>query len=321
MKSPFLNSVVESIRVRHYSIRTEQAYLMWIKQFIVFHGKRHPSELNAADIESFLTYLAVKRNVSAGTQSQALCAIVFMYRNVLNMDLGDFSAFTQARKPKKLPVVLTQKEVSSILSKLKGTNHLLACLMYGSGLRVMEAVRLRYQDFDFDRLCVFVRDGKGRKMRVTTLAPELVQPLTTQLKCVAEYLRQDLADPAFAGVWLPFALARKYPNAGKELGWQYAFPSSKLSTDPRTQLVRRHHVDESSVQKAVKRAIREAAIHKPASCHTLRHSFATHLLERGADIRTIQEQSGHSDVRTTEIYTHVIHRGANAVRSPLSDLR
>lgn len=320
MKSPFLNSVVEAIRVRHYSIHTEQAYLMWIKQFIIFHGRRHPAELNDVDIESFLTYLAVKRNVSASTQSQALCAIVFMYRNVLNRELGDFSGFARAKKLKKLPVVLTQKEVSSILVKIKGVNHLLASLMYGSGLRVMEAVRLRYQDFDFDRLCIFVRDGKGRKMRITTLAPELVRPLSTQLNCVAEYLRQDVTDVTFAGVWLPFALARKYPNAGKELGWQYAFPSSKLAIDPRTQLVRRHHVDESSAQKAVKRAIREAGIHKPASCHTLRHSFATHLLERGADIRTIQEQLGHTDVRTTEIYTHVIHRGANAVRSPLSDL-
>jgi integron integrase len=320
MKSPFLTSVSNAIRTRHYSKRTEQAYLYWIRHYIHFHRLKHPAELGAIDIETFLTYLAVKRNVSAATQSQALNALIFMYRNVLNIEPAPCGNFNRARVGKKIPVVLTQVEIKALLSKIKGIYHLLACLMYGSGLRVMEAVRLRYHDFDFNRHCIYVRNGKGRKMRVTTLASELEEPLKAQLHYVDELFRQDLLDPDFAGVWLPFALAKKYVSAPKELGWQYAFPSSKLSEDPRSGLIRRHHIDESALQKAVKRAVRDAGINKPASCHSLRHSFATHMLERGADIRTVQEQLGHSDVKTTQIYTHVINRGANAVRSPLSDL-
>ena len=321
MKSPFLRAVSDAIRTRHYSKRTERAYLYWIRHYIYFHKLRHPSELGSKDVEAFLTYLAVKRNVSASTQSQALNALIFMYRHILDIELSDCGNFSRARVGKKVPVVLTQREISILLSKLKGIYHLQACLMYGSGLRVMEAVRLRYHDFDFQRHCIYVRNGKGRKMRVTTLAVELEDPLKTQLSYVDELFRQDLLDTDFAGVWLPFALAKKYVSAPKELGWQYAFPSSKLSVDPHSNLIRRHHIDESALQKAVKRAVRNAGIHKPATCHSLRHSFATHMLERGADIRTVQEQLGHSDVKTTQIYTHVINRGASAVRSPLSDLK
>ena len=315
--SPFLDLVRGAIRVRHYSIRTEQAYISWIKQFIHFNKKRHPKDLGDVEVGLFLTYLAQQRNVAAATQNQALNALVFMYRHVLNMPLGELSSVVRAKKPKRLPVVMTQQEVSSLLSKLSDIHWLIACMLYGSGLRLMEGVRLRVKDIDFSHRAVIVRDGKGGKDRIVTLADELLEPLAGHLETVKTLHDRDVAE-GFGRVYLPHALDKKYSNAGIEWAWQYAFPARRRSVDPRTGIKRRHHLDESSVQKAVKLAVRQANINKPASCHTLRHSFATHLLESGADIRTVQDQLGHVDVRTTQIYTHIIGRSGLAVKSPLS---
>lgn len=320
MKSPFLREISDIIRCKNYSIRTERTYLYWITNFIRYSGMRHPREMGQQEVQGFLEYLALRRNVSPNTQKTALNALVFLYREVIKNPLGDFSDFTRAKGGRKLPVVLTPGELSRFFSHLQGLARLSAQLMYGSGLRVMEVVRLRCQDIDIDRLSILVRDGKGRKQRITTLAPELCDALCTQLSYAATLLERDKLEINWGGVFLPYALAQKYPRAPFELGWQYLFPAAAYSKDPRSDKVRRHHIGEQSVQRAVKAAIRKAAIHKPASCHSLRHSFATHLLERGADIRTIQAQLGHSDVRTTEIYTHVLNRGGHAVRSPLSQL-
>lgn len=314
--SPFLEKVRGAIRVRHYSIRTEQAYLAWIRQFIVYHGKRHPADLGDREVSAFLTYLAQRRNVAAATQNQALNALVFMYRHVLDKPLGELQEVVRAKKPKRLPVVLSQQEVARLLSRLTGIHWLVGCLMYGSGLRLMECLRLRVKDIEFSRRAIFVRDGKGGKDRVVTLADELLEPLARHLETVKTLHERDAAE-GFGRVYLPFALEKKYPNAATEWGWQYVFPAAKRTIDPRSNIERRHHINESSVQKAVKNAVRRAGIDKPASCHTLRHSFATHLLERGADIRTVQDQLGHADIRTTQIYTHVLNRGGMAIKSPL----
>lgn len=317
--SPFLERVRNAIRTRHYSIRTEQAYLDWTRRFILFHGKRHPQEMGETEVSAFLTYLAVQRNVAASTQNQALNALVFLYRNVLGQPLGDNINGVRARKPRKLPVVLSKQEIRCLLRNVDGNYWLPACLLYGSGLRLMECMRLRVQDLEFAHRAILVRDGKGGKDRVVTLPLELIQPLKQHLAGVQVLHNKDLQD-GYGAVWLPHALARKYPNAAREWGWQYVFPASRRSTDPRSGKTRRHHLDESCLQKAVKSAVRKAGIHKPASCHTLRHCFATHLLERGMDIRTVQEQLGHKDIRTTQIYTHVLQRGGNAVVSPLGDV-
>ncbi len=317
--SPFLDQVRGAIRVRHYSIRTEQAYIAWIKQFILYHGKRHPAELGDRDISDFLTYLTQQRHVAAATQNQALNALVFMYRHVLEKPVGELQDVVRAKKPKRLPVVLSQLEVARLLSHLTGIHWLIGCLMYGSGLRLMECVRLRVKDVEFERRAILVRDGKGGKDRVVTLADALLEPLARHLDTVKTLHERDIA-AGFGRVYLPFALAKKYPNADIEWGWQYVFPASRRSIDPRSNIERRHHINESSVQKAVKNAVRQAGIDKPASCHTLRHSFATHLLEAGADIRTVQDQLGHADIRTTQIYTHVLNRGGLAVKSPLNTL-
>lgn len=314
--SPFIEQVRGAIRVRHYSIRTEKAYISWIKQFIYFQEKRHPAELGAAEVSEFLTYLAQQRNVAASTQNQALNALVFMYRCVLEKPLGELDSVVRAKKPQRLPVVLTQQETCRLLTKLDGIHWLLGCLMYGSGLRLMEALRLRVKDIDFQHRALLVIDGKGGKDRVVTLADELLEPLGAHLEMVRIVHKRDLAE-GYGRVYLPYALHRKYPNAAIEWGWQYVFPALKRSIDPRSQCVRRHHIDASCVQKAIKRAVRSAGIDKPASCHSLRHSFATHLLENGADIRTVQDQLGHKDISTTQIYTHVIKRSGLAVRSPL----
>ena len=257
--------------------------------------------------------------MTAATQNQALNALVFMYRYVLDKPLGELQSLVRAKRPKRLPVVLTQQEVSHLLSHLTEVHWLIGCLMYGSGLRLMESVRLRVKDIDFFHRAVFVRDGKGGKDRVVTLADELLDPLARHLETVRTLHERDVIE-RFGRVYLPFALDKKYPNAASEWGWQYAFPAQRRSKDPRCNIVRRHHINESSIQKAVKKAVRMANIEKPASCHTLRHSFATHLLESGTDIRTIQDQLGHSDIRTTQIYTHVIGRGGLAVKSPLSSV-
>ncbi|WJW75567.1 integron integrase [Thiohalobacter sp. IOR34] len=314
--SPFLKLVRNAIRVRHYSIRTEQAYVDWIKRFILFHGKRHPAEMGEAEVGEFLTYLAVRRKVAPSTQNQALNALVFLYRYVLGRPLGEIVNAVRAKRKQRLPVVLTHNEVRALLRHLDGEHWLGAFLMYGAGLRVMECVRLRVQDVDFDHRAILVRNGKGGKDRVVTLPDELIVPLRRYLDAVRNVHDKDLRD-GFGEVWLPYALARKYPYAAREWGWQYVFLASRRSVDPRSGIERRHHIDESSLQKAVKKAVRRAGIRKPASCHTLRHSFATHLLERGMDIRTVQEQLGHKGVRTTRIYTHVLRRGGNAVVSPL----
>jgi integron integrase len=281
--------------------------------------RRHPAELGEKEVAEFLSHLAVVRKVAAGTQNQALNSLVFLYKHVLDRPLGDITGAVRAKRPQRLPVVLTQAEVRALLKQLDGLPWLIACLLYGSGLRLMEAVRLRVKDLEFSRRAVVVRDGKGAKDRVVTLPDELVEPLQNHLAWTRTLHEKDLA-AGLGEVWLPDALARKYPNAGRKWAWQYVFPSRKTSVDPRSGARRRHHFNESVVQKAIKHAVRDAHINKPASCHTLRHSFATHLLERGMDIRTVQEQLGHKDVRTTQIYTHILERGGLAVKSPLGDV-
>lgn len=319
MKSNFLRSLRDEIRKKHYSIKTEQTYILWVTLYIRFHNLQHPKNLGPDKIREFLDHLAINKKAAAGTQKVALNAIVFMYRHVLNVEPGDFSDYRKASGPRKLPVVLTREEIRKLFSHLSNENLLCAGLMYGSGLRVMETVRLRYSDIEIDRLTVRVRDGKGRKSRFTTLAPDLVTRVQKQLKNVEVLHQQDLIGE-WDGVYLPNALARKYKSAPFELGWQHLFPAQNLSVDPRSGKRRRHHISEQTVQRAMKSAVRASGITKPASCHSLRHSFATHLLENGADIRTVQEQLGHSDVKTTEIYTHVLNRGGSAVRSPMTDV-
>ncbi len=315
-KPRLLDQVRERCRVKHYSIRTEKRYVDWIRRFILFHDKRHPARMGAREVEAFLTHLAVNRNVAPSTQNQALAAILFLYKEVLEIEFPWLDGVTRAKKPPRLPVVLTPAEVRGVLVQLDGVHHLVASLLYGSGLRLMEAIRLRVKDVDFARLEVTVRDGKGGKDRRTMLPGSLVEPLERQRDKVRILHEQDRRDE-IAPVYLPYALARKYPNAGRELGWQYLFPARRLSRDPRSGVVRRHHLNEKSFQRAIKQAVRAAGLSKPASSHTLRHSFATHLLENGYDIRTVQELLGHQDVRTTQIYTHVLNRGGHAVRSPL----
>jgi len=319
-KSPFLQSVEDYMRVQRYSRRTIETYLYWIKFFILFSGKQHPSVLDDEAIKRFLTFLATERNVSAGTQALALNAIVFLKTKFLGQTVGDLSGFNRAQRQRKLPVVLTRTEVSDLLSKLTGIHYLMAALLYGSGLRRIELVRLRVKDFDFDFRQIRVINGKGGKHRLVTLADELLAPLREQVKIVEITLTRDQATGQYAGVWLPDALSRKYPRAPFELGWHYLFPASRLSADPDSGCIRRHHFDESNLNKRVKQAARDAGIRKAVSCHTLRHSFATHLLQSGADIRTVQQQLGHADVKTTEIYTHVLNQGAQGVKSPLSNL-
>ncbi|TPW14840.1 MAG: integron integrase [Halothiobacillaceae bacterium] len=314
-----LDQVRDKLRVKHYSIRTEQAYVDWIKRFIFFHGKCHPKNLDASDIEAFLTHLAVAGKVSASTQNQAKSALLFLYREVLEIQLLWLENVTQAKAPKRLPVVLTVSEVQALLSRLSGTQGLIASLLYGGGLRLMEAVRLRVKDVDFARREIVVREGKGFKDRVTMLPELVITTLKTHLVKVKALHDEDLTQ-GFGEVYLPFALDKKYPNAGREWGWQYIFPSKSLSVDPRSGKRRRHHLDEKAVQRAMKQAVRDAGLIKPATPHTLRHSFATHLLQSGYDIRTVQELLGHSDVSTTMIYTHVLNKGGRGVVSPLDGL-
>jgi integron integrase len=311
--SPFLDSVRTAIRVRHYSIRTEDAYLGWVKRFILFHGKRHPAEMGAAEVTQFLSHLAVDRTVSPATQNQAFNALVFLYHQVLQQPLGPVVGVVRAADKQRIPVVLTPEEVARVLAGLRGSYWLVACLQYGSGLRLLESCRLRVKDLDFSHRAIIIRDGKGAKDRVVTLPDDLMEPLRRHLEERRNLFDLDRAEGC-GSVYLPHALERKYPNAPREWGWQYVFVSKSLSTDPRSGVRRRHHIDDSCVQRAVRQAVLAARIHKPASCHTLRHSFATHLLERGADIRTVQ------DVRTTQIYTHVLQRGERAVVSPLGSV-
>ncbi len=311
-----LDKMRERIRVKHYSIRTEETYLQWVRRFILFHQKRHPIEMGAPEVEAFLSHLAVVGDVSASTQNQALAAILFLYKEVLRIELPWLNAITRAKKPPRLPVVLTHEEVKRLLSNMEGTHCLMASLMYGTGMRLMECVRLRVKDIDFLRHEILVREGKGGKDRVTILPASLIPALQQHLIRVRQRHQQD-CEEGFGEVYLPHALARKYPKAPQEWAWQFVFPAKQRSVDPRSGITRRHHVDEQSYQRAIKNAVRMAGITKLASSHTLRHSFATHLLERGYDIRTVQELLGHSDVKTTQIYTHVLNRGAGGVLSPL----
>ena len=311
-----LDQVRDAIRRKHYSIRTEEAYVSWIKRFILFHNKRHPREMGAPEIEAFLTHLAVERRVAASTQNQALSAILFLYREVLGIDLDLPLHTVRAKRPRRLPTVLTHDEALRVIAALSGTHQLMTKLLYGAGLRLMECVRLRVKDLDFDQHVIIVRNGKGAKDRVTILPDSLTQPLQEHLQRVRLIHQQDLR-AGYGSVYLPYALERKYPNASREWIWQYVFPSDRLSTDPRTSITRRHHIDPSTLQKAVRKAAKLAGITKHVTCHTFRHSFATRLLEQGYDIRTVQELLGHKDVKTTMIYTHVLNRGGVAVRSPL----
>jgi integron integrase len=315
-KPRLLETVRARIRAKHYSYRTEQQYVHWITRFILFHAKRHPQLMGAVEVEQFLTYLAVERKVSASTQNQALSALLFLYRHVLSIDLPWLENVVRAREPSRLPVVLSQKEVRELLAQLSGDVGLIARLLYGSGLRLIEALRLRVKDVDFAFSQIVVRDGKGGKDRVTVLPDNVVPALRRHLAAVGEKHRVA-CERGIAGVELPDALARKYPHATLDWRWQFVFPASRVSRDPRTDVLRRHHVQQSTVQRAIRDAARHVRILKPVGPHTLRHCFATHLLERGYDIRTVQELLGHSDVRTTQIYTHVMQKGASAVRSPL----
>ncbi|MDD2701408.1 MAG: integron integrase [Sideroxydans sp.] len=311
-----LDQVRGKIRLKHYSIRTEQSYVDWIRRYILFHGKHHPKDMGAQEIESFLTHLAVHGRVAASTQNQAKSALLFLYKEVLGLDLPWLDNVERAKVPKRLPVVLTRDEVQAVLSRLDGTHWLIAGLLYGSGLRIMECVRLRVKDVEFSRGEILVRDGKGFKDRVTMLPSAVAAPLKTHLERVRSLHQQDLA-AGFGEVYLPYALDKKYPSAGRDWAWQYVFPSANLSEDPREGKTRRHHIQDQAVQRAVKQAVRAAGIAKPATPHTFRHSFATHLLEGGYDIRTVQELLGHSDVSTTMIYTHVLNKGGRGVVSPL----
>lgn len=318
-KPRLLDQVREQIRVRHYSIRTEEAYVDWCRRFILWHGKRHPKEMGAAEVESFLTHLAVERNVSASTQNQAKAALLFLYKEVLGADLPWLGEMVQAKRGERLPVVLTPGEVRALLAELNGTMWLVVSLLYGTGMRLLEGLRLRVKDVEFTRREVIVREGKGNKDRVTVLPENLLQPLRDQLAHAKRLHDQDLEDGCGA-VYLPDSLARKYPNAAKAWGWQYVFPSVRRSIDPRSGVERRHHLYEQTIQKAVSIAAKRARIAKPVSPHVLRHSFATHMLQAGYDIRTVQELLGHADVSTTMIYTHVLNRGGKGVRSPLDQL-
>lgn len=315
-KPRLLDQVRQQIRVRNYSIRTEAVYAEWVKRYIRFHHYRHPLEMGGAEIEAFLTHLAVKRNVAGATQNQALAALLFLYKEVLKVDLPWLNGIVRAKKPKHLPVVLTRDEVSRVLTQMSGVKWMVATLLYGSGLRLLEALRLRVKDVEFARGEVVVRDGKGQKDRVTMLPRTLVEPLREHLGLVEALHQQDLAE-GFGRANLPFALARKYPNAAADWAWQFVFPSGNRSVDPRSKGIFRHHVHEKTVQRAIREAVRSAGVIKPATPHTLRHSFATHLLESGQDIRTVQELLGHADVKTTMIYTHVLNRGGLGVLSPL----
>lgn len=320
MTSNYLEHIKDQMWMKRYAKRTVDSYLYWIKAYINFNNKQHPELCHDKEVEAFLSYLTNTKNIAPKTQALALNALVFLYKEVVKKPLELNLNFNRSQQVTKLPTVLTQTEISAFL-KVVNVNYALPCqLMYGSGLRLMEVVRLRVQDIDFDFNSLQIWQGKGGKNRRVTLAPELITPLKVQIEIAKKYYIYDSQQPNYHGVYLPFALARKYPNAPKELGWQYLFPSKILSTDPEAHVSRRHHINESVLRKSVKKAAFDAKIDKNVTCHTLRHSFATHLLQRGADIRTVQEQLGHSDVRTTQIYTHVIERGASGVRSPLSDL-
>ncbi len=313
-----MDQLASVMLLRHCSPRTHEAYAHWIKKFILFHNKRHPRELGEEEIRSFLSYLAEQQHVSASTQNQALNSLLFLYKHVLNKPLGRITEVVRARRPKHLPVVLTREEAIRIIGAMNGTLKLMASILYGSGLRIQECARLRIKDVDFQSLSIVVRDGKGEKDRITMLPQSLIPYVQQQIESVKQLHKRDVSE-GFGEVSLPYALERKYPNAPIELGWQYLFPASIRSSVPESQKIRRHHLDESVLQRAVKEAVRRTHMLKQATPHSFRHSFATHLLESGYDIRTVQQLLGHKDVRTTMIYTHVLNKRGLAVRSPLDE--
>jgi integron integrase len=318
-KPRLLERVRQAIRTRHFSPHTEQAYIGWIKRFTFFHNKRHPAEMAELEIGRFLSSLATEAQVSASTQNQALNSILFLYQVVLCRKIGLIQGVIRAKRPRRLPVVLTKEEVKSVLDRMRGTPWLMAMLLYGAGLRLMECCHLRIKDIDFSRNEIVIRAGKGNKDRYTMLPATVKEPLLRHVHFVKHQHEEDLKR-GLGRVALPNALEHKYPNAGRELGWQWVFPATSYYTDLKTGEKRRHHLHESVLQKAVKDARVKAGIYKPAGCHTFRHSFATHLLEDGYDIRTVQELLGHRDVSTTMIYTHVLNRGGKGVRSPADQL-
>jgi integron integrase len=316
MAKKLLDQLSDALRTRHYSYRTEETYLEWVRRYILFHNKQHPADLGADEIRAFLVHLARDRNTAASTQNQALSAILFLYREVLQKEIDPILLST-AKRPERLPTVLARAETTGILNQLHGTHKLMAQLLYGSGLRLMECVRLRVKDFDFTYKTITVRDGKGEKDRITPMPDAVIEPLKRQIERVRLLHEEDLS-AGFGEVYLPNALDMKYPNAARELAWQYIFSAPKRSEDPRSPgTIRRHHLEPSGLQRAVKEAARKAGVDQHVTCHTFRHSFATHLLQNGYDIRTVQELLGHKDVRTTMIYTHVLQRGGLAVKSPL----
>jgi integron integrase len=311
-----LDQVRDALRVKHYAYRTEESYVEWIRRYILFHNKCHPKEMAEPEVQAFLTHLAVEGNVAASTQNQALSALLFLYRHVLQQPLSDSIDAVRARQSKHLPTVLTPEEVQLVLKHLEGTHQLLAKLLYGAGLRVKEGLRLRVKDVDFAQSQLIIRDAKGNQDRLTVLPQSLLSSLQAHLVQVKQTFQDDLA-LGYGAVYLPFALERKYPNANCEWKWQYVFPAKQRSVDPRSGEVRRHHMDDGALQRSLKQAVRSAQVDKHVTCHTLRHSFATHLLQNGYDIRTVQELLGHKDVKTTMIYTHVLNKGGLGVRSPL----
>ncbi|MCC6299080.1 MAG: integron integrase [Anaerolineales bacterium] len=311
-----LEQVSDAIRIKHYSLRTEKTYIEWIRRFILFHNKRHPKDMGADEIQAFIAYLATQRTVSASTQNQALSAVMFLYRHVLKKDVDLPSDSFRAQKSKTLPVVLTHQEAMLVIGKMTGVTQLMTKILYGSGIRLTECLRLRVKDIDFGNRQIMIRDGKGEDDRVTILPDSLILLLETHLKTVKAIHQKDLKE-GFGETSLPYALSKKYPSAAKEWMWQYVFPASVRSIDPVSKRTKRHHLDPSVLQKAIRQAALSIGLTKPVTPHTFRHSFATHLLQSGYDIRTIQELLGHKDVKTTMIYTHVLQRGGLAVKSPL----
>ena len=314
--SKLLDQVSDKIRLRHYSYRTEKTYKHWIKHYILYYNKTHPDKLDGESLNQYLTYLAKEKNVSASTQNLARNAILFLYKHVLQKDIGDAKSYVIAKRSKKIPTVFSQDETKRVIAQLEGRNALVVKLLYGTGMRISECLQLRIKDVDFDQNLIVVRDGKGEQDRVTMLPESLRDLIKYQIDRVV-YLHELDQKKDVPGAFIPYSIEKKYPNAGKELGWYFLFPGKSLSKDPVSGIMRRHHVHESNIQRSVKKAIRHAGIHKQAGCHTFRHSFATHLLENGYDIRSVQELLGHKDVRTTMIYTHVMQKGPLAIKSPL----
>jgi len=319
-RSPFLQFIHETMFLKRYSKRTIETYIYWIKDFILHNNKRHPADIGDTEVENYLSHLVIARQVAANTQATALNALAFMYKDILNRPLSLQLSFTKSRTPRKLPTVLTKEEVDLLLKTISATYFIPAALLYGSGLRLMECVRLRVKDVDFDYQCIRVWNGKGGKHRTVTLARELTPLIKQQISTVEKYLSLDKSNPQFDGVYMPTALRKKYVTANKSLEWQHLFPSTRLSYDPENNAIRRHHFDESALQKAIRKAAKDARINKSVCAHTLRHSFATHLLASGADIRTVQDQLGHADIKTTQVYTHILQMGGHAVKSPFSSL-